>query len=72
MEEKSVKVVIEVMAGIIPGEPMDEYTRRWTLSREEFNDQNTYFQQLGWANIYALSLMNPVELNWVKMEWVWL
>lgn len=69
---KSLKLAIEVRAGIIPGEPIEEHSKNWYLSREEYEDIDQWLAAAGAANLYALTLQNPERLNWVKVEWVWL
>jgi hypothetical protein len=70
----------EVSAGLIPGEPMPEYTRRWCLDADQWygpDGQPTpqgvalFNSYLVAAQEYARFLMNPGVLNWVKVEWVW-
>lgn len=63
----------------MPGEPMDEHTRRWFLTSKEWqaiqdgdkDALNKYLDIQGAASNYALFLMRPDMVNWVKMEWVW-
>lgn len=69
---KTAKIVLEVHAGIIPGTPMDEYTRRWMLTSDEARDPEVYGDAVGAASFYALSLQQPRIVNWVRFEWVWL
>jgi len=69
---KSLKLAIEVRAGIIPGEPMEKYSRSWYLSREEFNDTDKWLAAVGAAHLYALTLQDPNKTNWVKLEWIWM
>jgi hypothetical protein len=78
----SAKIGIDVVAGIIPGQPMEEYTRRWFVSSTEWQvateavDDNAQLHLLtdvaGKANANATYLMlQPDRLNWVKTEWIW-
>jgi len=78
------KLIIEVMAGIIPGQPMDEHTQRWTwTSDDEAQLRKGNHEQMKWANLryvfmagqsreYAASLENPQRFNWVRRDWIWL
>jgi hypothetical protein len=76
----------EVTAGVIPGQPMPEYTRRWFLtgetwerenamSDEEFKkecpDGSTFLRFRDEADDYAKHLHDPRSLNWVRVEWIW-
>lgn len=70
-ETKRLKVALEVTAGLVPGDPMPEYTKVWYLSREEYEDLDTYLAAGGAAILYALTLQDPARLNWVRFEWVW-
>lgn len=76
------RVVIEVMAGIIPGkDPLPEFTKRWTITSKEWYEagerpdgQATLLaEQNGRAMGYAsLLMMQPDRLNWVRTDWIWL
>ena len=68
---KSLKLAIEVTAGVVPGDPMPVYSKGWYLSREEYDDPNTYLAAAGAANLYALTLQDPGRVNWVRLDWVW-
>lgn len=72
MSEKRAKVIIEVVSGIIPGQPIEQYTRRWVLTFEEVQDRQTYLDAQGAAMNYAMWLQQPQLVNWVRLEWVWL
>jgi hypothetical protein len=64
----------EVTAGLIPGQPMSEYTRRWAMTSAEWElPQNValYNAALVGAMEYARYLMNPGSLNWVRVDWIW-
>lgn len=66
------KLIIEVTAGIIPGEPIDSLTRRWVLTVDEVRDMNTLTDAGGAAMLYAAAMANPAQNNWVRHEWTWL
>lgn len=53
---KSLKLAIEVRAGLIPGEPIEEHSKNWYLTREEFEDRDTWMAAIGAAHLYALTL----------------
>lgn len=70
----------EVTAGLIPGQPMPEYTRRWGLKSSEWygpDGQPTpqgvalFNASLVAAMEYARYLSDPRGLNWVRVEWIW-
>jgi hypothetical protein len=58
------RLIIEVQAGILVGEPMPEYSRRWTWTSVDHDRLE--------AGEYAASLENPRTLNWVRRDWIWL
>lgn len=80
--EDRVRIIIEVVAGVLPGTPMHEYDKRFIIS------SNAWYAQGQWegkkeeaaahcrqvqqeANDYMLSLWNPSGVNWVKCEWIY-
>lgn len=72
------KAGVDVVAGVLPGTPMPEYTRQWFLTSEEWHaddgaNQATLLADLaGVAAAWATYLMlQPDRVNWVKTEWVW-
>lgn len=71
------KLGIDVVAGVLPGTPMDELTRRYFLSSDDWNaegaDQSALLSEInGRAQGYAALLMlQPDRVNWVKTEWIW-
>ena len=77
---ESVKLIIEVVAGIIPNAPMPEHTRRWywlsrdqdALERGDKEASAKYISIAGESREYAASLENPRSLNWVRRDWLWL
>jgi hypothetical protein len=77
---KSARVIVEVVAGLIPQQAEPEFTRRWALTSEEWYaaaDADAQFVLLaelnGRATGYAGMLMlQPQRLNWVRVDWIWL
>lgn len=73
----SAKVIVEVQAGVIPGTPEPEYTRRWAMTSDEWEAAGPKAgEELamlnGKAQGYAMLLMlQPDRLNWVRTEWLW-
>jgi hypothetical protein len=72
------RVIVEVLAGLIPGQPEPEYTRRWELASIEWetagpSQSETLAVLNGQAQGYAALLMlQPDRLNWVRVDWIWL
>lgn len=73
----SARVMIEVVAGVIPETPENEYTRRWAITSKEWEDAAENASELlakrnGEAQGYAALLMlQPDRLNWVRVDWIW-
>jgi hypothetical protein len=78
-EPKSVRVVIEVLAGVIPERPEPEHTRRWVLTSEQWHGTDDTGKAVLLAELngralgYAgLLMLQPRTLNWVRANWLWL
>jgi hypothetical protein len=78
MAEQTARCGVDVVAGVLPGQPMEELTRRWFLTSEEWHAAEGEAQVhlltdlAGKAVAYATYLMlQPDRVNWVKTEWVW-
>lgn len=72
------RCAVDVVAGVLPGTPEEEFTRRFFITSKEWNegdgiDQIHLLTDLaGKANGYATYLMlQPDRLNWVQTTWVW-
>lgn len=72
------RIGCDVVAGVLPGTPIEELTRRWWVTSEEWGaaDGTERTQLLcdiaGKASAYATFLMlQPDQHNWVKTEWIW-
>lgn len=76
---ESAKAAVEVTAGVLPGTPEDQYTKKWFLTSREWEQamhdgtMGTVLAELnGRALGYAGMLMlQPDRLNWVRTEWIW-
>lgn len=71
VEMSALKCSIIVIAGVIPGQPDSGLTRKWHFTQENLNSLPDYIDRSGAALNYAMSLMNPSQNNWVRMEWIW-
>lgn len=77
---ESVRLVLEVQAGVVPGHPEPEHTRQYVLTSRQWEnavqDGTTgpvLAELTGRAQGYALLLtLQPDRFNWVRTEWVWL
>ena len=77
----------EVTAGIIPGTPIPELTRRWVITSEYWEKSNAmsdeqfaavhpdgksaFFTFRKEALEYTETLYDPRYHNWVRCEWIW-
>lgn len=74
------KLLIEVVAGLMPGTPMPKYTRRWAWTSDDqqklvAGDEEAkvkYVRIAGESREYAASLEDPRTVNWVRRDWLWL
>lgn len=68
---EAAKLIIEVVAGILPGEPMPEHSRRWTwtssdqdaLAAGDKEAQAKYIRINGESREYAASLAQPATIE---------
>jgi len=78
----TVRIAIEVVAGVLPGTPIPEYTKQFIIPSDIWYAQEAYegreqeaklevLKIYGFAQEYARDLMNPKILNWVKTEWIY-
>jgi len=77
------RIIIEVTAGLIPGEVMAKHTKQFIITSDVYYAQGAYenkpdeallemLKTYGFAQEYARNLMNPQVLNWVNMNWIYL
>lgn len=80
---ESARILIQITAGVLPGTPIDEYTKTFGITSDEWYAQGKYDNKpneakqeilkiYGYAQEYARDLMNPKILNWVRFEWIYL
>lgn len=76
---RSVRVAVEVVAGLLPGTPDPEHTRRFFIYSDEWYgvDRMKQLERLGVVNGqaqgYAMLLMlQPDRHNWVRTDWLWM
>jgi hypothetical protein len=74
----SARVIIEDVAGFLPGRPDPEYTKRFAITSEEWNSDGADQARLLYdcnnrATGYAsMLMMQPDRLNWVRLDWIYL
>jgi hypothetical protein len=72
----------QVFAGVIPGQPLDDLTKSWYYTEDDYEKDKampkdteeisifqTYMKE---ASDYALSITHPAYVNWIKNEFIWL
>lgn len=79
----SVRIIIEVHAGLIPRQPIEQHTRQFIITSDMWYAQGVYegrqedakleiLKIYGFAQEYARNLMNPQFINWVTLNWLYL
>lgn len=80
---ESARIIIEVTAGVMPGTPMQEHTKQFVITSDQWYAQGKYegkakeaqleiLQVYGFAQEYMRNLMNPQAHNWVRLDWIYL
>ncbi len=74
---QTARVVVEVVAGLIPQQPMDEYTQRFIITSQEWAETEDAALLLATRNGQAVGyaqylMLQPDSLNWVHVDWLWL
>lgn len=72
--EYAARCAWEVSAGIIPGQPMPELTRRWGMVSGEYESEkgaDIFTWRMGCAMNYLLTLQYPNGYNWATLDWIW-
>lgn len=73
-ESKSLRCSWEVTAGVVPGTPEPEFTKRFYMLSEEYQSQYSaeiFTCRRTEAVHYAEQLHNPKRFNWVRLDWIW-
>jgi hypothetical protein len=61
-----------VEAGIIPGDPEPQFTKRFGVTQAEYERPGDItVSRMVEALEYARSLHEPQRLNWVNLQWIW-
>lgn len=76
---KSVRIGIEVHAGLLPGTPEAEFSRQWFITSDVWqrmkdgdgDARNEVIRIAGESREYAATLENPGRFNWVRRDWVY-
>jgi hypothetical protein len=78
-EENTARVMLEVTAGVMDGQPLEEHTKRWYLSQVRWDVSDEAERAVEMSEIVGRALgyvqllcLRPDILNWVDMKWRWL
>jgi hypothetical protein len=85
---EAARVIIQVDAGLMPGEPEEKFSRRWVITtaeweralREDAISDEAHAQhaalllmfRAAQADEYARLVRDPARFNWVRTEWTWM
>ena len=72
MDAQRARILIEVVAGLIPNQPIPEFTRRFPISETTWAEGDEVMKTYGYAQEYSRSLWNPSRVNWVSLTWIYL
>lgn len=80
-EPVRLKAAWEVCAGLIPGQPMPEYTKRFVYTSEDYEEDGRHAKELEYhpifmkrmaeASSYHQQMSNPQTLNWAELTFIW-
>lgn len=75
------KAAWEVCAGLISGQPMPEYTKRFVYTSEDYEEDGRHAKELEYhpifmkrmaeASSYHQQMSNPQTLNWAELTFIW-
>lgn len=73
-EPKRARILIEVVAGIVPNTIMPEYTKQFAITSDVWyaEAKMEVMKAYGLAQEYMRSMMNPQIVNWVRLDWIYL
>ncbi len=68
------RILLEVVAGLIPGQPLPEHTKQFAISEEEWEDESgiPVMRTYGFVQEYMRNLWHPQKVNWVRCDWIYL
>jgi hypothetical protein len=77
MSEKNVRMVLEVSAGLVPGQPEQKFTKQFVILSDDWHNASRFerIQKLGNllddAHEYAIDITDPNKVNWVRTDWIY-
>jgi hypothetical protein len=68
-----------VVAGIIPGQPMNELARQWNYTSLDYEEDrrngnaedNIFTARVREATEYLMQMNDPRRVNWAVLEFIW-
>lgn len=76
---ESVRAIIELTAGLIPGRPDPEYTQRRVITSREWystpDADKIMFLAVRLGEMHSKALLLSVDINrinWVRVDWIWM
>jgi hypothetical protein len=74
----SAGALYEVVAGLIPGQPEPRHTKRFGITREEYDEGRglarlleEWHKAVAYATFLQLLCAHGREVNWVRIDFVW-
>lgn len=81
MSTESLRGAWEVRCGVVPSQPINEYTKRFFYTAKDFaedgrhakelNYQPIFMKQMALASSYHQQMMNPQINNWAELTFIW-
>jgi hypothetical protein len=74
----ALKALWTVSAGVVPGIPLPEVVKTWTLTSGEFYEEDgspnwgAFHEKNDAAYGYARAISDPMRLNWVTVDFTWI
>lgn len=80
---KPARILIEVVAGVMPNSPIPEYTKQFAITSDIWYADGEYegMRKEADAEIYRIhnaaieymqGMMSPKLVNWVRLDWIYL
>lgn len=78
---EALKAAWEVRAGVIPGQAMPEYTKRFLYTSRDHEEDGAHAQETGYqplfmkqmacASSYHQQMSDPRMNNWAELTFIW-
>jgi CTP:phosphocholine cytidylyltransferase-like protein len=81
--EQRARILLEVVAGLIPETPIPEFTKQFAISSDAWYIQGIFegkpeearmevMRAYGITQEYMRTMWNPEKVNWVRCDWIYL